>query len=61
MHYKYPKEYFYPVVTKKVSELDIVDCSYRKEENNQEDLIYQEIDEEFASSESESETHSEEN
>ena len=61
MYYKYPKEYFYPVVTKKVSELDIVDCSYRDEENKEEDLIYEEIDEEFANSESEIKTDPKEN
>ena len=60
MYYKYPNEYFYPIVIKKESELDIVECSYRKEENTEEVLIYDQIDEEFATEESEAKTNSEE-
>ena len=53
MYYKYPKEYFYTVVTKQEDEFDLVEISYRNEEDEKEELIYDEIDEEFASAESE--------
>ena len=53
MYYKYPKEYFYNVVTKQVDELDVVEISYRNEDDEKEDSIYDEIDEEFVSDESE--------